>query len=75
MYSNDDNVSDRQKEACAIMLAQRVAEKISHKKNISFEDALELIVNSNCYDLLFDYDNYFWAEGPDYIINFFDLYS
>ena len=61
--------SESLKEYGAVTLIQRVLEKYSKKKNITFEQALKVLVASPLYEAIFDYDGtWLWKEGPDYVI-------
>lgn len=47
-------------------------ETYSEKHNIPFSEALERFANSPVYDGLFDFDTGLWAEGPDYLLSFYE---
>lgn len=65
-------ITDKQKEYCAVTVMRRMIEKYSKEKNLSFEDALYLFTQSSTYDVLFDFDTGVWKEGPDYLAALFE---
>lgn len=65
----DKEISEKQKNAEAIMLMQRVLEKYSEKNSISLDEALTWFSSTLVYDALFDYETGLWKEGPDYILD------
>lgn len=65
----DKEISEKQKNAAAIMLMQRVLEKYSEKNSISLDEALTWFSSTPVYDALFDYETGLWKEGPDYILD------
>ena len=69
---NNNIVTDQQKETCAILVMRSMLEIYSEKHNISFSEALERFANSPIYDGLFDFDTGLWAEGPDYLLSFYE---
>ncbi len=62
-------ISEKQKNAAAIMLMQRVLEIYSEKKSISIDDALTWFSSTPVYAALFDFETGLWKEGPDYILD------
>ncbi len=69
---NNNIVTDQQKETCAILVMRSMLETYSEKYNIPFSEALERFANSPIYDGLFDFDTGLWAEGPDYLLSFYE---
>ena len=74
MKSDNSNkiVTDQQKETCAILVMRSMLESYSKKHNIPFSEALEKFANSPVYDGLFDFETGLWAEGPDYLLSFYE---
>lgn len=67
-----EQISDKEKEYCAVSTMRRMIEKYADKNGISFDDAMLLFTNSNAYEALFDYETDIWREGPDYLMGFFE---
>ena len=65
----DNDISNKQKNAAAIMLMQRVLEIYSEKEAISLDEALMRFSNTPIYNALFDFETGLWMEGPDYILD------
>lgn len=65
----DNVISNKQKNAAAIMLMQRVLEIYSEKEAISLDEALMRFSNTPIYNALFDFETGLWMEGPDYILD------
>lgn len=65
----DNEISNKQKNAAAIMLMQRVLEIYSEKEAISLDEALMRFSNTPIYNALFDFETGLWMEGPDYILD------
>lgn len=64
-------VSDKQKNAAAIMVMQRVLEIYSEQNDITIESALMDFSSTLVYNALFDFDTGLWREGPEYILSLF----
>ena len=65
-------VTDKQKEACAVATMRRMIEKYSEKNEISFETAFFDFTKSNIYEALFDFSTNIWMEGPDYLMGLYE---
>lgn len=65
----DNDISNKQKNAAAIMVMQRVLEIYSEKEAISLDEALMRFSNTPIYNALFDFETGLWMEGPDYILD------
>ncbi len=65
----DEKVSEKQKNAAAIMLMQRVLEIYSERHSVSIDEALTWFSSTPVYNALFDYETGLWKEGPDYILD------
>lgn len=65
----DNAISNKQKNAAAIMVMQRVLEIYSEKEAISLDEALMRFSNTPIYNALFDFETGLWMEGPDYILD------
>lgn len=65
----DREISEKQKNAAAIMLMQRVLEIYSESHSISIDEALTWFSSTPVYNALFDFETGLWKEGPDYILD------
>lgn len=65
-------ITDEQKEACAVSVMRAMLEGYSERHGISFADALGLFAQSRWYGMLFDFETRLWAEGPDYLESLFE---
>ncbi len=65
----DEKVSEKQKNAAAIMLMQCVLEIYSERHSVSIDEALTWFSSTPVYNALFDYETGLWKEGPDYILD------
>ncbi len=71
----DREISEKQKNAAAIMLMQRVLEIYSERHSVSINEALTRFSSTPVYNALFDYETGLWKEGPDYILDLFEKAS
>lgn len=65
-------ITDKQKEYCAVTVMRRMIEKYAEKQNLSFDEAMLIFTGSSVYEALFDYDTGIWKEGPDYLMELFE---
>ncbi len=65
----DREINEKQKNAAAIMLMQRVLEIYSERHSISIDEALTWFSSTPVYTALFDFETGLWKEGPDYILD------
>ena len=72
METFNNQLTDKEKEHCAVTTMRRMLEKYSEKEKIPFEQAFFLFTTSNAYKALFDYETGIWSEGPDYLMDFFE---
>lgn len=73
METSNYNLTDAQKESCAVSTMRDVVGKLSLRDGIPYEEALLSFTSSRVYDALFDYGTGIWREGTDYILNLYDL--
>ena len=66
------NVTNEQKEACAVAVMRAVLEDYSQMHDVPFDVAIGQFAGTRCYQALFDPDTRLWAEGPDYIRSLFE---
>lgn len=72
MVPNNNEVSENQKELCAVTTMRDVADLLAQEKKISYDEALFLFTSSSIYDALFDFETEIWKESPIYLL---DLYK
>ncbi len=72
MLIQNESVSAKRKNGCAIALMKRMLIKYSQKHNTTFEEAMMKFTDSPAYDALFDFDTEIWKEGPDYLMQLFE---
>ena len=72
MAIQNNVITEKQMEACAISTMRRMVEKYAEKKSISFEDAFFQFANSYVYEALFDFETHIWMEGPDYLMALYE---
>lgn len=65
----NSEITDKQKNAAAVMLVQRTVEIYSEEKSLSFDVAFAEFVKSPLYDAIFDFETGLWREGPVYILD------
>lgn len=59
-----------QKEYCANNLSSMVISRLRYLfPNIRYSKLVSDFIDSKTYDLLYEFDTGFWAEGPEYILN------
>lgn len=67
MTSRPDEVTDAQREACAVMSMRSMLEDLANRSDTTVESRLEQFASSRTYTELFDFSTGLWAEGPDYL--------
>lgn len=72
MVMSGEELTDKEKEYCALTTMRRMLEKYAFAHNCSFEDAFFQFTNSYVYRELFDYETGIWSEGPDYLMDLFE---
>lgn len=72
METKKTQITDRQKEYCAVTIMRRMLEKYSQKEGVTFEEAMYKFSQSAIYDALFDYGTDIWKNGPDYLLGIFE---
>lgn len=72
MTSSTYNVSDEQRESCAVNVMRAMLEDYCTKMGVSFNQAFFEFSSSPAYKELFDYSTALWMEGPDYLHNIFE---
>lgn len=72
MTSGIYNVSDEQRESCAVNVMRAMLEDYCTETGVSFDHAFFEFSVSLAYKELFDYSTGLWREGPDYLRNIFE---
>ena len=72
MEIQNESVSAKRKNGCAIALMKRMLIKYSQNHNTTFEEAMMKFTDSPAYNALFDFDTEIWKEGPDYLMQLFE---
>ncbi len=70
-----DEVTDEQREHCALVNMRMMLTEYAEQNKITFEEAFLQFVNTPVYKMLFDYETRLWAEGPKYLLSFFEASS
>lgn len=73
MATSVNNISESQKECCAVLTMERAIELLAEQEHISYQEALLRFTNSPVYEALFDYGTGVWAEGPSYLVGLYDM--
>ncbi len=68
MATSDYELSDKERETCAVLNMRDAVAKISHQHDIPYEEALLLFTGSPVYDALFDFETGVWRESPEYLL-------
>ena len=72
METEINNISDSQKNSCAIKTMRTMLLKLSERTNKPFETVLLEFTKSTVYEALFDFETEIWKEGPDYLLELYD---
>lgn len=68
MATSAYELSDKERETCAVLNMRDAVKKISHQQDIPYEEALLLFTGSPVYDALFDFETGVWRESPEYLL-------
>ncbi len=71
MIQPSDEVTDEQREHCALINLRHAASEYARRESIPFEEAFFLFCKSPAYQMLFDYETGLWKEGPRYLFDLF----
>ena len=75
MVISNYEVTERQKEACAVISMRDAVALLAKEKQISYKDALLLFTKSNIYEALFDFGTGIWKESPYYLLDLYNRYA
>ncbi len=65
MGFDECEVTDAQREACAVEVMRAMLEDWCDEHGEDFDTALDRFASSRTYEFLFDFTTRQWAEGPD----------
>lgn len=68
MAASAYELSDKERETCAVLNMRNAVKKISYQQDIPYEEALLLFTGSPVYDCLFDFETGVWRESPEYLL-------
>ena len=72
MSSTTFEITDQQREACAVSVMRAMLEDYSKDTGIPFSNLFFQFASSPAYKMLFDYSTGLWMEGPDYLRDTFE---
>lgn len=72
MNSDIFELSDQQREACAVIVMRTMLLDYSKETGIPFKKLFFEFSVSPAYKILFNYSTGLWREGPDYLRNIFE---
>ena len=72
MTSSTYNISDEQRETCAVNVMRAMLEDYCTETGVPFNQAFFEFSSSPAYKELFYYSTGLWMEGPDYLRNVFE---
>ena len=61
-------LSDKQRENCAVLNMRDAVAKISRQQDVPYDEALLLFTNSPVYNALFDFETGIWRESSEYLL-------
>lgn len=61
-------LSDKQRENCAVLNMRDAVAKIAYQQDIPYDEALLLFTDSPVYNVLFDFKTGVWKESPEYLL-------
>lgn len=65
-------VTDQQREVCAVCVMRTMLLDYSNETGIPFKEIFFEFSASTAYKMLFDYSTGLWREGSDYLRNIFE---
>ena len=72
MTSDIFELSEQQREACAVIVMRTMLLDYSNETGIPFKKLFFEFSVSPAYKILFNYSTGLWREGPDYLRNIFE---
>lgn len=67
MTSATSELTNQQREACAVSVMRTMLEDYSNDTGVPFSSLFFQFAVSPAYKMLFDYSTGLWMEGPDYL--------
>jgi len=62
-------VTDAEREWCAVFVLRQAMLNHAERTGQTFEDCFLELCESGFYEVVFDYELRFWAEGPEYVLD------
>ena len=75
METLKNDITDKQRETCAIIVMRDAVAAIAKQENLSYDEAMVRFVRSRVYEALFDYETGIWKESPVYILDLYEKYG
>ena len=75
METLKNDITDKQRETCAIIVMRDAVAEIAKQENLSYDEAMGRFVSSRVYEALFDYETGIWKESPVYILDLYEKYG
>lgn len=75
METLKNDITDKQRETCAIIVMRDAVAEIAKQENLSYDEAMVRFVSSCVYEALFDYETGIWKESPVYILDLYEKYG
>lgn len=70
-----NDITDKQKETCAVIVMRDAVAEIAKQENLSYDEAMVKFASSRVYEALFDYETGIWKESPLYIFDLYEKYG
>lgn len=67
-------LTDKQKEACAVITMRDAIISLAEREQIPYEQAMLRFTGSKIYDALFDFETGIWKESPVYLLDLYLTY-
>ena len=75
METLKNDITDKQRETCAIIVMRDAVAEIAKQENLSYDEAMVSCVSSRVYEALVDYETGIWKESPVYILDLYEKYG
>lgn len=75
MEMSKNELTEKQKETCAIITMRDTIAALADEEHISYDEAMLKFVSSCVYDALFDFETGIWKESPIYVLELYKRYG
>ena len=75
METLKNDITDKQRETCAIIVMRDAVAEIAKQENLSYDEAMVRFASSRVYEALFGYETGIWKESPVYILDLYEKYG